>query len=107
MIFVHLCWLLILTIGNTELLVTLINRTHAFPVHERVLKPLRHVHDILIPLVPLWILVVVGFISPGVFVKEMTPREAWSQLTTPVACYFSLCLIGFGGFLYSAGTCRT
>ncbi|MHC4880331.1 MAG: metallophosphoesterase [Planctomycetota bacterium] len=101
MIFVHLCWLLILSIGNTELLVTLINRTHALPVHERLLKPLRHLHDILIPLVPLWILVFVGFISPGVFVKSMTPREAWSQLSAPVAGYFGLCLIGFAGFLFS------
>ncbi|MBI1311372.1 metallophosphoesterase [bacterium] len=101
MILLHLCWLLILSIGNTELLVTLINRTHAAPVHERLLKPIRHLHDVLIPLVPLWILVVVGFFSPGVFVHEMSPREAWSQLKGPVPYFFGLCLIGFAGFLWS------
>lgn len=101
MILVHLCWLLILSIGNTELLVTLINRTHAFPVHERLLKPIRHLHDVLIPLVPVWIVVVVGFLSPGVLIHEMSPRVAWSRLSGPVQYFFGLCLIGFVGFLWS------
>lgn len=101
MIWLHVLFLIAVSIGNTELLVTIVNRTHAFPMRERILRQVRHLHDLLIPIVPIWTIVVIGFVSPGVFRTQMTLSEAWAEFSLPVRCYFGLCLAGFVGFAWS------
>lgn len=101
MLLQHLFWLVVLTIGNTELLVTLVNRTHAAPVHEWSLRHLRHLHDLLIPLFPSWLIVVLGFTAPGVFFEPISPAETWLRLPLMVQVWFGLCFLGFAGFCFS------
>jgi predicted MPP superfamily phosphohydrolase len=99
----HFFWLIVLSVGNAEILVTIVNRVHAFPVHERYLREFRHLHDLLIPLFPSWLVVVIGFFGPGVFVEPITPAETWQSLPWMVQAYFVVCVFGFAGFLFSMG----
>lgn len=101
MVLQHLFWLLVLTIGNCELLATIVNRTHALRIHEAKLRHIRHVHDLLIPLFPSWLIVVIGFTAPGIFLEPIPPGETWQRLSLIVQCYFGLCFAGFGGFCWS------
>jgi uncharacterized protein len=97
----HFFWLFVLSVGNAEILVTVVNRLHALPVHERYLKEFRHMHDLLIPLFPSWLFVVIGFFGPGVLVQPITPAATWQHLPWMVQWYFMLCFVGFAGFLFS------
>ena len=101
MLWQHLIWLFILSVGNAELLVTVVNRVHSLPVHQRYLREFRHMHDLLIPLFPSWLIVVIGFFGPGVFLDPITPAETWNRLPSLVQVYFGVCCVGFVGFLYS------
>lgn len=101
MILQHLFWFSVLTIGNCELLATIVNRTHALAVHEAKLRHLRHLHDLLIPLFPSWLIVVIGFSAPGVLVEPISPAETWQRLPVGVQFWFGLCFLGFGGFCWS------
>lgn len=101
MLWLNLFWWLVLAIGNAEFLVTVVNRVHALPVHERSLKEIRHLHDLLIPLFPSWVLVVIGFFSPGVFFEPLGPKDVWQSLPVLVQVYFGVCFAGFAGFLFS------
>lgn len=88
--------LLILSVGHAELWITLINRTHSYPIHEPLLKQIRHFHDILIVSFPLVLFSVVGFYAPGVL-----RGGEWNQLPFLWKPIFLLCGLGFLGFLYS------
>ena len=101
MILQHLFWFSVLTIGNCELLATVVNRTHALPVHEAKLRHLRHLHDLLIPLIPSWLFVVIGLTSPGVLVNPISPVETWQRLPVGVQGWLILCMLGFVGFSWS------
>lgn len=100
-LFHHLIWFVTLSIGNAEILVTLVNRIHALPVRERYLREIRHIHDLLIPLFPFWLVVVIGCFGPGVFFESITPTETWHGLPWMVQAYFGVCCVGFAGFLAS------
>ena len=100
-LFHHLIWFVVLSIGNAEILVTLVNRIHALPVRERCLREIRHIHDLLIPLFPFWLVVVIGCFGPGVFFETITPAETWHRLPWMVQAYFGVCCVGFSGFLVS------
>jgi len=58
--------LIMLSVGHAELWITLINRTHSYPIHEPILKRIRHVHDVLIVSFPLILFLTVGLYTPGV-----------------------------------------
>jgi len=101
MLWLNLFWWLVIAIGNAEILITAVNRVHSLPIHEKYLKELRHLHDLLIPLFPSWVFVVIGFFSPGVFFNPVPPAAIWEGLPLAVQIYFSVCFAGFLGFLFS------
>ena len=101
MLWLNLFWWLVIAIGNAEILITAVNRVHSLPIHEKYLKELRHLHDLLIPLFPSWVFVVIGFFSPGVFFNPAPPAAIWEGLPLAVQIYFSVCFAGFLGFLFS------
>lgn len=103
MLWLNLLWWLVLAIGNAEILITLVNRVHALPVHENKLKALRHLHDLLIPLFPVWVFLVIGCFSPGVLFDPVSPSTVWHGLPLVVQIYFYGCFAGFSGFLFSVG----
>lgn len=90
------CGMLVLVIGHCELLVTIVNRTHSFPIHFRPLRQFRHFDDLMIPLFPaafVWL--------QGLNGAQLLRGGAWEQLPTRWIVYLSLCAAGFVGFLYS------
>ena len=101
MLWLNLFWWLVIAIGNAEILITAVNRVHSLPIHEKYLKKLRHLHDLLIPLFPSWVFVDIGFFSPGVFFNPVPPAAIWKGLPLAVQIYFSVCFAGFLGFLFS------
>lgn len=101
MIWQHLLWFAILSIGNAEILVTVVNRIHSWKIHEPRLRHIRHLHDLLIPLWPSWLFVVVGCARPGVFFNEASPSEVWAQLPLMVQAWMAVCIVGFAGFSFS------
>lgn len=96
---IYLVAFVVLTIGNCELLVTAVNRVHSRPIRESILRQMRHAHDLLIPLFPLWMLIVLGCITPGVLFNDIEPTVTWSLLPWPVQAYFAVCFVGFLGFV--------
>ncbi|MDA1160526.1 MAG: hypothetical protein O2983_13045, partial [Planctomycetota bacterium] len=101
MIWLHLIWFAILSIGNAEFLVTIVNRIHALKIHEPRLRHVRHVHDLLIPLWPSWLIVVIGFTQPGVLLNEVSPSDVWQRLPLMVQGWMLVCMAGFLGFSWS------
>lgn len=101
MIWLHLIWFAILSIGNAEVLVTVVNRIHSWKIKEPRLRHVRHFHDLLIPLWPSWLIVVIGFVSPGVLFHEISPSEVWQRLPLMVQGWMSICMAGFAGFSWS------
>ncbi len=96
---IYMAAFLVLTIGNCELLVTAVNRVHSLPIRECFLRQMRHAHDLLIPLFPLWLIIGLGGIAPGVLRREIDPAVTWSLLPLAVQIYFGMCLLGFLGFV--------
>ncbi len=88
--------LIMLSIGHAELWITFINRTHALPVHEPLLKKTRHVTYFMILAFPLFLFVMVGLNSPGVL-----RGGEWSQLSFWWKPVFLICTLGFIGLLIS------
>jgi len=91
--------LLILTVfvaGHTELMVTLVNRAHAIPIHHDRLRHVRHVHDLTLVAFPPLLLWFVGVRGPGVLVGG-----SWSDMSPVLAAYLALCTMGAGGLLIS------
>ncbi len=101
MIWLHLLWFAILSIGNAEVLVTVVNRIHSSKIREPRLRHVRHFHDLLIPLWPSSLIVVIGFTSPGVLFNEVSPSEVWQGLPLVVQGWMTICMAGFVGFSWS------
>lgn len=101
MIWQHLLWFMILSIGNAEVLVTVINRVHSLKILEPRLRHLRHLHDLLIPLWPLILLVTPGCFGPAVFFRDVSPAGVWPQLPLIVQGWMIVCMVGFTGFCWS------
>ncbi len=91
----------VLTIGNAELLITLINRIHSRPIPEHYLRQIRHLHDLLIPLFPVWLVVGVWLPAWKLAIEPLTVPSLWSVLPLFVQCYFGLCVAGCLGFVWS------
>jgi uncharacterized protein len=101
MIWPLLLWFTILSIGNAEVLVTVVNRVHSWRIHEPRLRHVRHLHDLLIPLWPAWLVIVPGHVCHGVFVNEISPAMIWHRLPLMVQSWMIVCMIGFVGFVWS------
>lgn len=91
----------VLSIGNAELLVTVINRVHSRPIREHLLQKTRYVHDLLIPLFPVWLVCGVWWPSERWQSSPVTLDVVWSGLPWPVRIYFALCVAGCLGFVWS------
>ncbi|MDA0283389.1 MAG: hypothetical protein O3B86_08540, partial [Planctomycetota bacterium] len=98
MIWLRILWFAILSIGNAEVLVTVVNRIHSQRIHEATLRHVRHIHDLFIPLWPSWMFVVIGFAGPGVFQNSLSPSEVWQRMPLMVQGWMAICMLGFVGF---------
>lgn len=101
MIWLHLLWFAFLSIGNAEVLVTVVNRIHSSKIREPRLRHVRHLHDLLIPLWPSWLIVVIGLRQPGVLFHEVSPIAVWQGLPLMVQAWMAVCMAGFAGFCWS------
>lgn len=91
---------LVLSIGNAELMVTLVNRLHSRPFQRRTLKWTRLVHDFSIVLFPCWI--ITGIWWPArQWIEPLTIESHWSVLPIWVKAYFIVCSAAFSGFVWS------
>lgn len=61
---VNLVVILALAGGHAALIVAVINRLHGRPLSERLLKNLRHAHDVIVPLLPLVLIALLGLTGP-------------------------------------------
>ncbi|MEZ6055148.1 MAG: metallophosphoesterase [Planctomycetaceae bacterium] len=84
----------LLTIGHTELMVAVVNRTHAWPLGHQRLRTIRHLHDLAVPLFPLLLIGGLGLMGPRLLLGG-----TWADV--PVAClaYFALCGLGLLGLV--------
>ncbi|HVC98110.1 MAG TPA: metallophosphoesterase [Pirellulales bacterium] len=81
--------LLALLAGHVELLVMLVNRLHALPLPHGLLRPIRHLHDVVLvgsPFAWLWFL---GLGGPGLLVGG-----SWSRVHPAWIGYLALCGLG-------------
>jgi len=88
--------MVVLVAGHTELLVTLVNRTHCFPVSHRVLRHFRHADDVLMPLFP------IGFIWwQGINGAGLLYGGQWTELPIRWQIYLGISALGAVGLAYS------
>jgi uncharacterized protein len=90
----NLFLLMLLTVGHTELLVTVINRIESLPFPKRVLRGLRMLEDLVIAAFPIVAIFAVGLGGAG-----LLRGGRWSDLPTGWLVYFSLCACGFVGLV--------
>src|SRR5262249_29816106 len=88
----------LLVAGHTECLVTIVNRLHALPLPHRVLRQIRHVHDVLVPLFPLALIGFVGLTGPRLLLGGQ-----WSDLPLALSIYLAICGLGTIGLAISSG----
>ncbi|HEV3021771.1 MAG TPA: metallophosphoesterase, partial [Pirellulales bacterium] len=89
--------LLVLLAGHVELLVVAVNRLHALPLSNRALRPIRHLHDMVLvgsPVVWLWCL--------GLGGARLLVGGSWSDVHPAWIGYLTLCTFGAVGLLVSA-----
>ncbi len=98
MTLIYILCFTVLTIGNAEWLVASVNRVHALPLSFKLLDSVRVVHDLVMFAFPMWLLIGLGFVAPGVFVNDVPLAETWRRLPMMVQAYFGLCGLGFVGF---------
>ena len=65
----------LLTIGHTELLVAIVNRSHALPLKHERLSTIRHLHDLLVPLFPCLLIGAVGLGRPPAVTRRKLERS--------------------------------
>ncbi|QDU79068.1 putative metallophosphoesterase [Polystyrenella longa] len=92
----NLFWLACLVIGHTQLWVALMNRLHALPLGHKTLRRYRILHDVAIPLVPLWMLYGLGLTGP-----QLLWNDHWRSLSPGWILFCALCALGFLGFVFS------
>lgn len=100
MLLEYLFWLVVLSAGNAELLITAVNRIHSRPLPPVLLREIRHLHDLLIPLFPSWLIVVPGLFAPGVLRRPVPIRDVWTALPLPLQAWCVMCLAGFAGLCF-------
>ncbi|MEO1996972.1 MAG: metallophosphoesterase [Planctomycetaceae bacterium] len=92
----NLLGMIVLVAGHTELLVTLVNRTHCFPVSHRILRHFRHADDLLLPIFPL------GFFwFQGIHGAALLYGGAWRDLPLRWQVYLGFCVLGCLGLLHA------
>ena len=73
--------LLLSSIGHAEFWILFVNRAYSFRIHHQKLRLLRRLHDIFVPLFPLFLLWKVGFGENGLLVgghlSEQSPITKW------------------------------
>lgn len=89
MFWLNLLILLVLWAGHTELVVTFLNRIHAFPLGKAFLRKMQHLHDVAVLGFPFILIWCVGLRGPGVLVDGR-----WSDLSTAWTAYLALCALG-------------
>ena len=99
MFWIYALLLLVVIVGQTELIVTLVNRIHGLPLPHWLLRKIRHVHDVLIPTLPIVVLWFVGIGGPG-----LLSGGSWTDLPMGWAAYFVFCGFGAIGLLMTVVT---
>ena len=89
--------LIVLVAGHTELLITVVNRTHGLPIHIGPLRHFRHIDDLMIPLFPALLLWQVGIGGPG-----LLTGGSWTAVPLSWTIYLSICGCGAAGIVWSA-----
>lgn len=83
-------------IGHTELMVALVNRSHAQPLPCAQLKRIRHLHDLLVPLFPIVLFGGVGLTGPRLLLGG-----SWNDVSPFWLGYLALCSLALLGFLWT------
>ncbi|HVX14839.1 MAG TPA: metallophosphoesterase [Pirellulales bacterium] len=89
--------LLLLAAGQLELIVTLVNRLHAYRIRGSALRVVRDVHELLIVLLPVLLAWLVGWHG-----AKLLAGGSWLQLPVGWKIYLALCGLGTLGMVYSA-----
>lgn len=89
--------LLLLAAGQLELLVTLVNRLHAYRIHGPALRLVRDTHEIMIVLMPVLLAWLVGWHG-----SKILAEGSWRQLPLAWKIYLCVCGLGTAGMFYSA-----
>jgi uncharacterized protein len=88
--------LLLLAVGQFEILVTLVNRLHAFRFRGPTMRCVRDLHEVLLVALPLglaWLLATQG--------ASLLDSGGWSQLPLAWMIYLAICAAGTVGFFVS------
>ena len=97
MVWINALGLLVLLAGHCEVVVTMVNRLHAFPLPGPLLKLVRHAHDVWMLAFPPLLLWKVGLTGPAVLAGGY-----WSDLSRLWQAYLSLSLLGAVGLAWTA-----
>lgn len=97
MVLLNAIILLLLIAGHTEVLVTLVNRTHGLRIPGSILRHIRHLHDVLLPTFAVLLIWQVGFNAPGVL-----KGGSWAELSIAWKAWLGICAVGLGGLLCSS-----
>jgi predicted MPP superfamily phosphohydrolase len=89
--------LLLLAAGQLEILVTLVNRLHAYRIRGPALRAARDIHELLIVFLPLLLAWLVG--KHG---ARLLAEGNWWSLPLAWRIYLSICALGTLGMAYSA-----
>lgn len=82
----NLAWIALLSAGNAAFVVGIVNRIHACPLSEDVLRSVKRVHYLLIVAFPAALVWFAGIHGPRLF-----SGGAWSDLPTVVLAYLAMC----------------
>lgn len=72
------------------------NRLHALPFSHEQLRRMRYLHDVAVPVVPLWMLWRIGWSGPGLLWENN-----WSSVSWGWWLFCVVCLIGFLCLMFS------
>ncbi len=93
MFWLNLLAFFLLTVGNCEVLVALVNRSHSYGIRLTMLRPLRIGHHVWMFAFPLLLVWFVGVRGPGLLLGA--PRAgAWTDVSPGWGVYLLMCAIG-------------
>jgi len=93
---INILILILITIGHTQLWVAAMNRLHSLPISHERLRQWRYLHDVAIPLIPLWMFWRIGWTGP-----QLLFENNWFELSLVWKSFSLICLIGFAGLVFS------